>query len=200
MAFSSDTPTEGGGGGGFSGTTGSSSGGFGTSVGGAVQAGGGIAVGAVIAGLHAIFPGVKSFGAPSGRMAARGAAAAAFKYQQQLQRLGQIQYREQSALRAFEAQTPGGVGQIVEFNPDPKLQKIATAINQVKSAIQANTNVRKEKKLLKKERKLEAKEQRRALTVSGSTEVRVTDLYGANAGYWFERGAPPPLWLTQGRA
>lgn len=136
--------------------------------------------------------------AGKGRMAARGQAAAAADFARLQAGVQGLQFREAEAYRAFEA-TGGTVGMPVTFNPDPKVQKLGKAIVAVKQAIELNTKVRKEKKLLQKERELEKKLAKRELRTAPITEVRVTDIYGPNAGYWRERGAPPPLWLVQGR-
>jgi len=103
--------------------------------------------------------------------------------------------RQSQALHAFEQQTPGGVGQLV-INPaiDPRAEQLATALLRVKGLIASG---RAGKRLAKKEMKLEKKLEKRELAISPLAEVRVANLYGPNAGYWREYGAPPPLWLTQ---
>lgn len=138
-----------------------------------------------------------SFGSGTGKSAARGRAVAAAKAERLRAGAEALQRREDVAMRAFEAQTPGGVGQTVVYSVDPKVEKLAKTIQEVQQLLQTTSDVRKQKKLLKREAALEAKQQRQMLKHTERVEVRVANLYGANAGYWQELGAPPPLWLTQ---
>lgn len=129
-------------------------------------------------------------------MAARGAAATELKLRTYSENLAGLAAREASVLHAFEQANPGGVGTVVEFNPDPKLAKLAVKLAAtVQSALQARGDARREKKFLQKERRLENKIARREAATADLAEVRVSEAYGPNAGYWSERGAPPPLWL-----
>jgi hypothetical protein len=134
----------------------------------------------------------------SGRMAARGAAAGAAQLHRYESNLAALGARELAVQHAFEQANPGGVGYFVESNPDPKLTKLLVKIGvAAHNVLEARGNRRREKKFLAQEHRLEMKLAKRQAAVARQTDVRYAELYGPNAGYWLERGAPPPLWLVQ---
>ncbi len=135
-------------------------------------------------------------GAPGNVFSGLGGALTAQARAQTAGYLSQAFYQRQAqALHAFEQQTPGGVGELITQPAiDPKAQQLAEALVKIKGLIAAG---RSGKRLAGKEAKLEKKLAKRELLISPQAEVRVANLYGPNAGYWREYGAPAPLWLTQ---
>lgn len=115
------------------------------------------------------------------------------------QYLSQALYqREAQALHTFEQQTPGGVGQLYVNEPiDPKAQKLAEAAIKIENLLKSARSAKKAKKLAKKEAHIQAKLAKRELEISPQAEIRVSNIYGPNAGYWPEYGAPPPAFLLQ---
>lgn len=135
--------------------------------------------------------------AGKGRMQARGAAAAAQKAaaaqfaQSQLQAKLTAAYADFGRTHPYEEgfaveETSGApTGQVVELT---NWQKKLAGLEQL-----PQTKGRK-----RTESKLQTRIDTRKLKLAPFTSYRVSELYGANAGYWRERGAPPPLWLTGG--
>lgn len=132
-----------------------------------------------------------------GRMQARGAAAAAQKAAAAQYAQGLLQAKIGAAYADFgrshpyeegfvtEETTGAPTGEMVELT---NWQKKLTGLEQL-----PQTKGRK-----RTESKLQARIDTRKLKLAPFTSYRVSELYGANAGYWRERGAPPPLWLTGG--
>jgi hypothetical protein len=138
-----------------------------------------------------------TWGGGSGQKAVRGALQGALKLQKLTIAAQGLAGREQSAMHDFEARSGGAPGDVYEFNPDPKVQKIAAAVRQVQGLIATAKNARQAKKFQKKEEKLVAKMTRRNLKTADQIEINVGAEFGANAGYWREHGAPAPAWLSQ---
>lgn len=107
--------------------------------------------------------------------------------------------RQAMALHAFETQeAPGTPGELI-VNPsiDPRSRELVGAIQKIQGVIDVARKAGKAKKLAKKQAKLEVKLEKRQLEVSPQADVRYAQLYGPNAGYYREYGAPEPLFLTQ---
>lgn len=138
----------------------------------------------------------------TGRMAARGIAQQNLKVSQQqfaleeARRNVELAYADFARTNPFEegfmVETPGGLGALSE-----KTLKL------VRKNVQKLTQLAAKKqtgKVIRKEKKIAAQIQAREAKLAPYTEVRISELRGPNAGYWRERGAPPPLFLTQRNA
>lgn len=132
----------------------------------------------------------------TGKMAARGAAAEQIKlagidYRNQLlqQKVAQAQ-TEFAETNPFE---PGFQVTAIENAPEKLGKMRAKAI----SKLQQLGGKQQTKKVIAKQNKVLAKIGRVENKLAPYTDVRIAELSGPNSGYWRERGAPPPLWLTQ---
>jgi len=135
----------------------------------------------------------------TGRMAARGLAQFGIKVQRAQFAREQAQYERGQAYEefartnpfeaGFEVQIPGGLG-----NLSPKtlrlLEKNRVKLGQLQTKAQTA-------KVRAKERKVVAQITAREAKLAPLTDVRISELRGPNAGYWYERGAPAPAWLTR---
>ena len=142
----------------------------------------------------------------TGRSAARGVAqyqAEIGKRQLQLdqQRFAQeqLQVRRENAFSEFGRTNPFEPGFEQETlgytSSSPKRLELLGRNQEKLAQLSAKKQT---KRVIAKERLISAKILKRSEKLGAYTDVRISELRGPNAGYWAERGAPPPLWLTQG--
>ena len=140
----------------------------------------------------------KIFGHPSGsgRMAARGLAQEAAKIGAFQARQALLQAKLQQAQTEFAQTNPFEPGQVVAAveNAPPHLVK---QVARRREKLERLATVKQTGAVIKKSQKIQAKLARLENREAPFTDIRIAELTGANAGYWRERGAPPPLWLTQ---
>jgi len=148
---------------------------------------------------------VGGHGAGTGRAAARGQFEGSLRAAQRVASLQAEQERAQRsvdlAYADFGRTNPFEQGFAVEGpttfeSPSPKT---AALVAKNVAKLQQLSAKAQSKKVIAKERKISQQIALRVAKLAPTTEVRISELRGPNAGYWRERGAPAPLWLTQRR-
>lgn len=167
-----------------------------TTGGGTTASGGGGGYANTLGFITQIFGGVWHQ-AGSGRMAARGAAAAAQKAAELAYNRDLLQSRYSQAWSSFARSNPYEPGFAVTSieNAQPGILKDLLKLEQRLAEKEALPQTHQR---IQRERKIENKIGAKQAKLAESTRVRIAGYFGPNAGYWRERGAPPPLWLTQG--
>jgi len=135
----------------------------------------------------------------TGKMAARGLAQYGIKVagqqfaQQQAQYNVDQAYAEFARTNPFEAgfqvEIPGGLGQLS--------QKTLKLLGKNRAKLSQLEAKKQTAAVRTKEKKISAQIVAREAKLAPLSEVRISELRGPNAGYWYERGAPAPKWLTQ---
>jgi len=133
-----------------------------------------------------------------GAMAQRGLAQAAMKlsaiqFNRQLE-----QEHSQAAYADFARTNPFEQGFAIDTQVAPFPEKLTKLLGKNVQKLAQLQGKNQTRKVIAKERKIAAQITQRGAKLAPYTDVRISELRGANAGYWRERGAPPPLWLTQG--
>ncbi len=135
----------------------------------------------------------------SGSMAARGVLEGQIKQARIAARAQLGPERLSAAYASFSRTNPYEAGFAVAvptegISPPQKLVAELAAWEKTLSTLEAKKQT---KHRIQVEKKLQKRIDLRQNKLAPYTDYRVAELYGANAGYWRERGAPAPLWLSQ---
>lgn len=138
----------------------------------------------------------------TGRMAARGLAQYGAKIGRQQFAREQAQYNVAQAYADFARTNPFEEGFQVDIPGllGPPSQKTLRLLEKNRSKLSQLEMKQQTKKVQAKERKIQAQIVAREAKIAPTTGVRISELRGPNAGYWAERGAPAPKWLTPMRS